>query len=452
MFSANPTNVRWSRPLFALLLTSCATTGLNGSTAGVCPDAATVPAPPPAWHRAGRSGVELALSYSLTQAIIQKRVNALFPATGDYGPEIQAIGLEQRTRNGALVNQVAIRFGVFFRKTDGTTTSLPGRNYTLHVEIAPDLITAATIPDASQRKTLLHCAPQSTCDSGVVLNFYYSELDGGQNFAGKSVDCHSTGFDFIDQYVLSTVYNLSTTWPPLALPMDGLLQFVKDMTKRSTTITAVDLGSNQALKLGLQLDQGGTNPFVPDAYQFSHFTDADWLLTLNTGLISSSIASNVVSAVSQVDSSLSITTPGVTFAADGIEITGSGSKNAGTCGTVPFGFEYTATPKVCRRNQSSVVGVCVDATQPPAPHYTGAAQEACVGIGSFFSGLFGQGVATAIVTTPCEEKGYLNFPLVDDVLYATGISTDGQFLVVGRSQNMDASTQPPRQSLPPQCQ
>jgi hypothetical protein len=442
------------RLLAVVLLNSCATTSL--STVGVCPEAAQpptpVPAPAPAWQRSGRSSLDLSLSYPFTQAIIKQRVAAIFPANGSYGPDIQSVALEQPLRNGAPVNQIAVRFGLFFRKTDGTTSAVPSRTYTLRVEIYPQLITAATIPDSSLRRSLLHCSSQANCgDNGVVLNFYFSELDGGPNFPDKAVDCRGAGFDAIDQFVLSTAYNLSTTWPPLPVPLDGILQFVKDMTKVSAVIAAVDLGTEQTLKLAAQLDQGGAGAFDPAAVQFSQFPDVDWLLSIDTGLISSSIVSNVVSAVSQLDSAAHLSAPTVAFTASGITIAGSGTKSFGLCGDVPYGFLYTATPNVCRRNQDSVVEICVDPTQPPGPRYTSAGQQACVGTGAFFSGLFGQGIATAIITTPCQQEAYLNVPLVDDLLYATGANVDGQFLVLGRSRNMDAS-QPTRQSLPPQCQ
>ena len=88
-------------------------------------------------------------------------------------------------------------------------------------------------------------------------------------------------------------------------------------------------------------------------------------------------------------------------------------------------------------------------TLPPTPHY-GPGQEACVGGISFLSGLFTTGMAEAVISTPCQEKAYLNLQLAQDSLYVTEIDLDNQFLVIGRSVMMDAAN-PGRSPLPTPC-
>ena len=100
--------------------------------------------------------------------------------------------------------------------------------------------------------------------------------------------------------------------------------------------------------------------------------------------------------------------------------------------------QYTAVPKVCGRNGASVFSLCVYPTQRPTRRHRDAGQEVCVGLGSFFSGLFTSGLAEAVITTPCQERANLNLQLAQDALYVTKVDLDDQFLVIGRSRLMDS--------------
>jgi hypothetical protein len=375
------------------------------------------------------------------RAVITARVQKLLDFTGTFVPEMQSIALEERQQSGSRINLVKVRFAVVQKKQDGTTAPLPGRIYTLLVEIYPQLITPVTMPDdANLRKTLLQCGSDAACgDNGVVLNFYFSELDGGPNFSGRKVDCHASGYDIIDQNVLTGAYQVGSVWAPIPIPLHGILQFVTDMTKISANVIGVDFGTDQDLKLAIHLDKGNTTTFDPTYTQFSHFPDSDWLLELNTSLLSSYISSNISARETQLDASIVATPPVVNFTRAGITIDGGGSKSAGACGSVPFTFKYTAVPKVCSRSGNSVFSMCVNNTEPPTPHYVNAAQQVCVGVGALFSGGFPMGLADAVISTPCQEKAYLNFQLVADQLYVTKIDLDNQFLVIGRSRLMDVS-------------
>ncbi|MDQ2936761.1 MAG: hypothetical protein M3R67_04555 [Acidobacteriota bacterium] len=385
------------------------------------------------------------------RAVITARVKSLLDSTGTFIPSLQSVALEERQQNGKRINLAKVRFEVLLKKQDGTTTPMPGRTYTLLVEIYPQLITPETMPDATLRKTLLQCGAEATCgNNGVVLNFYYSELDGGPNFSGGKVDCRASGYDVIDQGVLTGAYQVGSVWAPIPVPLDGILQFVTDMTKISANVIGVDFGTDQDLKLAVQLDKGNPIAFDPSYTQFSHFPDSDWLLSLDTNLLSSYISSNIVARETQLDAGIVATTPVVTFTPAGITIDGGGSKSAGSCGSVPFTFKYSAVPKVCSRNGMSVFSMCIYTTQPPTRHYRDAGQEVCVGLGSFFGGLFTSGLAEAVISTPCQEKAYLNLKLAQDALYVTKVDLDNQFLVIGRSQLMDASN-PGRTVLPQSC-
>ena len=98
------------------------------------------------------------------------------------------------------------------------------------VEIYPQLITPTTMPNADLRKTLLQCGADPVCGTnGVILNFYFSELDGGPNFQNTKVDCHAPGYDIIDQPVLMGAYQIGSAWAPIPIPLDGILQFVTDV-------------------------------------------------------------------------------------------------------------------------------------------------------------------------------------------------------------------------------
>jgi hypothetical protein len=416
----------------------------------VCP-AVLVPPAAQAWQRSGKSSLELSLSVSYMRAVIAERVKKLLDSTGTFVPEVQSIALTERQQNGRRSNMATVRFAVLLKKQDGTTTPLPGRNYTLLMEIYPQLITPVTMPDATQRKSFLKCGADATCgNNGVILNFYYSELDGGPNFSGRKVDCHASGYDIVDQGVLTGAYQVGSVWEPLPVPLDGVLQFVTDMTKISANVIGVDFGTDQDVKLAIQLDKGNPTAFDPSFTQFSHFPDNDWLLSLDTSLLSSYISSNVAARESQLDAGIVATTPVVAFTPAGITIDGGGSKSAGACGSVPFTFKYTALPKVCSRNGKSVFSMCIYTTQPPTRHYRDVGQEICVGVGSFFAGLFTSGLAEAVISTPCQEKAYLNLQLAQDALYVTKVDLDNQFLVIGRSRLMDASN-PGRTVLPQAC-
>lgn len=437
-----------------LVLTACGP--VPQSLTAVCPDAAqpATPVPPAAlpWPRSGRSSLELSLNGSYMRAVISARVKTLLDATGTFVPELQSVVLQERQQNGRRLNVAAARFAVLVKKQDGSTTPLPGRTYTLVVEIYPQLVTPATMPDAAMRKTLLQCGADPACgDNGVILNFYYSELDGGPNFSGGKVDCHAAGYDVVDQGVLTGAYQVGAVWAPIPVPLHGVLQFVTDMTKISANVVGVDLGTDQDLKLAIQLDAGGTTAFDPSYSQFSHFPDSDWLLSLDKSLLSSSISANVAARATQLDPGIVSTTPVVAFTPAGITVDGGGTAAAGLCGSVPFTFKYTAVPKVCGRNGASVFSLCVYPTQRPTRHYRDAGQEVCVGLGSFFSGLFTSGLAEAVITTPCQERANLNLQLAQDALYVTKVDLDDQFLVIGRSRLMDTSN-PGRAVLPPICQ
>jgi hypothetical protein len=419
-----------------------------------CPEALQppVPIPPaaPSWQRSGKSSVELSLRGLYVTGIIKERIKTLLASTaGSFVPELQSVTLEEKQQNGKRVNLARVRFDIVIKNQDGSTTPLPGRNYTMLVEIYPQLITPATMPDANLRKTLLQCGSDPSCgNNGVILNFYYSELDGGPNFSGNKVDCHSSAYDLVDQGVLTGAYQIGGVWAPIPIPLDGILQFVTDMTQVTANVIGVDFGTDQDVKLAVQLDKGSPSTFDPSFTQFPHFPDSDWLLSLDTSFLSSSIASNISRQETQLDAGVTASTPVIAFTSNGITVDGGGTKSAGICGNVRFIFKYTATPKVCNRNGKSVFSLCVYNTQPPT--IPDAGQSACVGIGAFFSGLFTSGLATAVISTPCQEKGYLNLQLAQDSLYATKIDLDNQFLIVGRSQMMDAAN-PGRPALPQAC-
>lgn len=428
---------------------------LNPIPPAVCPDALhpPVPVPPaaPTWQRSGKASLELSLRGLYVTGIIKDRIRSLFnnSSSGSFAPELQSVTLEENQANGRRLNLARVRFSILTKNPDGSTTPLPGRNYTMLVEVYPQLVTPATMPDANLRRTLLQCGSDPTCGTnGVILNFYYSELDGGPNFPGTRVDCHATAYDSIDQAVLTGAYQIGSIWAPIPIPLDGVLQFVTDMTQVTANVVAVDFGTDQDVKLAVQLDKGSPSTFDPTFTQFSHFPDSDWLLSVDTSLLSSSISANVTARMSQLDPAVTPSPPVISFTPSGIILDGSGTKPVGICGNVRFVFQYTATTKVCSRNGKSVFSLCVINTQPPT--IPDAGQAACVGIGSFLSSLFTSGLATAIITTPCQEKGYLNLQLAQDTLYITRTDLDNQFLIIGRSQMMDAAN-PGRPAMPQPC-
>jgi hypothetical protein len=372
--------------------------------------------------------------------LIKARIQTLLPSTGTFVPGLNSVHLEEKQQDGTR-NLVAVDFSVLLKKQDGTTEPLPGRNYTLRVEIYPQLINSTTMPDAALRKSLLQCGNDPACgNNGVILNFYYFELDGGPNFIGGKVDCHNNNYDVIDEGVMTGAYQVSSLWAPIPIPLDGALQFVTDVTQIPLNLIGVDLGTQQDLKLALQLDKGSSSTFDPTFTQFSHFPDNDWLLDVDKSLLSSYVSSNISTRETQLDPSITPTTPSISFTQGGILVDGGGSKTIGNCGSVPFTFEYSALPKVCKRNGNSVVSMCVYTNRPPTPKYANGGQEACVGVTTFFQGLFSQGLADAVVSTPCQEKKELNLQLSNDSLYVTKVDLDNQFLVIGRSQLMDVSS------------
>jgi hypothetical protein len=83
---------------------------------------------------------------------------------------------------------------VWGRRQDGTRAEIPGRTYTLHLQLQPYLINAERVPDVGRRAELL-CGEAPICPtSGAVIDLSFVSLIKGS--AGLSsadqeqvVDC-----------------------------------------------------------------------------------------------------------------------------------------------------------------------------------------------------------------------------------------------------------------------
>ena len=126
------------------------------------------------------------------------------------------------------------------------------------VEIYPQLITPTTISDPNLRKTLLQCGADPVCGTnGVILNFYFSELDGDRisRTARWIVTLP------VIHYRPARVDGSVSDWFDMGTDTDPAGRHASirhGHDKITANVLGVDLGTDQDLTLAIQLDQGNT--------------------------------------------------------------------------------------------------------------------------------------------------------------------------------------------------
>lgn len=410
--------------------------------------------------RSGKASVELNFKPSYIVEVVRSRISAPDISAmkpGDSGMDIGRIWLEENGTGANRINLISISFSVWLKSQQGGKIYLPSRNYTLRLRFVPYLITPANFPDSARRRAVLGCknGDPDCGDSGVILALRFYELAGGWiRSPTEPVDCNSsTRYDFIDEQVLTQAYNISVQQEPIRIPTSKITGMVSGLVNASVTLTGMDLGTDQYLKIGLVVDKGTPMNFDSRYSELSRHPNTHWGILIDKNLITSALVAKIDENIRNQSASLD-GTPQVDYTRDGIIIDAIGKKSVPVCGDVRFSVRVTARPSICRNPAgNSTLRICAGTSEPePTLLFASGWQQACVqglkiinAIASIPAGLFSGGVA--IVYTGCAGIGWniecsqpaeIQFSTGSDVLYATQIDTDDMFFIAGRSQFMDS--------------
>src|SRR5262245_34827022 len=204
-----------------------------------CPSisAAGDPLGPPT-PQTGRASIRLAASQFWVAALVKKAIEdvPLQDPSGNFGAEVGRITLMEETSGGQTKNILAVAMSGWALGEGNKHVLLPGRTYSLRVQLLPHWITAANMPDATLRRSYLGCTPDEPCDTGVVVSFVYDSLKGGgTRGANAPVDCQAKDYDNIDEIALKAAIGAFSCGDPARClrPMGFSLDSVLD-TLRTT--------------------------------------------------------------------------------------------------------------------------------------------------------------------------------------------------------------------------
>lgn len=472
---------RGARLLLALLAT-----GALGATCPApvppkvtCPD--DVPAAPrfgtPASRAARRSiGVDLRFPYA--SALVRLQAGALGTLSAQCTPpdaahpvecgiDLVKVSLGERGAGSDRVSYVTVKFVPWLRdvKANGARVPLPGREYTLEARLVPYLLTRATLPDAGNRRTLLGCGADPTCDEGILLALEYLSLA-----RGAPLDCSTAARDDVDAKILKLVREYFANQHPTALRLDGLLEVVRSMAGAPVNAVGMDWSTQRDVKLALVLDRGTPSPFDADEPAFAESpASEDWGAFLDAAVIAPLIKTKLEAYANDPKTApgfSGVTAPVVAFADGGARVVVAGLYGVPVCGAVPFSAGFVVGAEVC-------AGALL--ARPPSAQALRAAvtlqprddlQKACVDTAVWLDGaaktleswaksVFGGGAATAPVAPAACAGGIpvARCPLVVpvgslDTLYAARIAVSPAAIrLYGRSVLMN-SREPARPPLP----
>jgi hypothetical protein len=415
----------------------------NVSTAGTCP---AVP-PGQSLGTPAKQAAAVSMTLELSRRYLDQRVRALTApaATDTSGVNVTAVTLsDSDAPDGG--GQILLSLKPWLLGSEGKHAELP-QTYVLGLNIVPYLVNAATMPDAAQREALV------TDGEGVVLRFEFANLESRS--AGRmaatmkptGLEC-APGFDLIDQQVLSGILNKFATSPPtVPVPSGQFGSVVASLTGTPPKLTGAAVGTNSdGLRLGFVLDAGTPDPFDSDLLKiFTDFNshDVDWGVQIDTEYLETPIRTMAKSAIESAHAAARFDGADITFGKDGIEVVANGTIRI--CGDFTVSGSTTVTPAIVRNLDGKSV-LTAPSTTPKITNGMNPAQAVCAffdAIGRTVAGIFSQpfGQATLVVASGCRDVmgDPVEFePAPGERFYATDISTDGLFLIGGRSTAVDA--------------
>jgi hypothetical protein len=384
----------------------------------------------------------MALSVGYVRHLV--RSQAAPSDTGTYGTNLSSIWLDQRDTPEGRVRLLQAVFTVWHRAQDGTRTELPGRTYTLFLQMRPYLINAERVPDVGRRAELL-CGTAPICPTtGAIIDLSFFRLIKGS--AGltsgaeeRVVDCTDTAqYDLIDEVVLTETMKFASQLKPIVIPTQEIVDLVGDMLGQNVSLTDVGLAADKlgGLEIGFVMPQGSA-PWPGDEVTMRQ--GQDWEFTVAPELVTAGVRQKVLDTLA-TRQELTVSAVSVALEEDGIGIACGGTIDLPTCPQTPFTYQIVVQPRMCRRDNVSVMRLC---TSGP-----GGTPGGCEGLFA----ILGQSVA--VITTsepidPCSRKD-MSFSAGDDILHANRVETGGVFVVGGRSEKMNQAN-PGRTELLSAC-
>ena len=340
------------------------------------------------------------------------------------GATLNGFTLSQVKLGTSAVNHDGVQITVFLFGTQGQPVPLPDRTYTVQVQLVPYLVTAATVPDAATRRTLLGCDPSATCE-GVIVDFNFDALLGGPHGVGATpLSCSTPGYDFIDDKLLSTVEALTANPAQTrkALALDSILKQVGGATEVSACapcappaeaahtahLVGLDVASDGDLAIALALSFDGLSytpaPFPSSSSVVRLASDADWGVGIDTGFALPLVTKQLVAKAQckggvHIDGTPSLTLQqGVGQTTGGIILKLAGHYEPPVCNAVPFTLTATAQPQTCLATTPagtvSSLGICV---APPAFDYSISGLNAlCIGALGAGLAIIGGGISAIL--------------------------------------------------------
>lgn len=470
----------------ARLLLALLATGALGATCPapvppkvICDD--DVPAAPrfgtPAPRAARRSiGVDLRFPYA--SALVRLQAGALGALSAQCTPpdaahpvecgiDLVKVSLGERGAGSDRVSYVTVKFVPWLRdvKANGARVPLPGREYTLEARLVPYLLTRATLPDAGNRRTLLGCGADPTCDEGILLALEYLSLA-----RGAPLDCSTAARDDVDAKILKLVREYFVNQHPTALRLDGLLEVVRSMVGAPVNAVGMDWSTARDVKLALVLDRGTPSRFDADEPTFAEAPASDdWSAFIDPAVVAPLMKTKLEAYASDPKNApgfSGVSVPAVAFVDGGAQVAITGLYGVSVCGAVPFSAGFVVGAEVCDgrllalppsaqalrsavtlRPRNDLQKACVDA----AVWLDGAVKT----LESWAKSVFGGGAAIVPVASAACAGGVpvTRCPLVVpvgslDTLYAARIAVSAAAIrLYGRSELMN-SREPARPPLP----
>jgi hypothetical protein len=427
----------------AILAIVLAVPACEGSTTPSCPSqpssAVDYGSPAP---RASSTSIDFELSQRYMRTSIHYAVAT--PETATSGVHAGFVTLLEKTVNGEKLNVVEVTIRPWLRGSGATDAPVefPGRSYILRLKLVPYLITPETIPDEAKRRAIL-----GDTDAGAVLRTELYEL--WSNIHQEPVSCGSKNFDFIDSSVLGGIYDSVAKAKPLVLPADQITGVATKLTGTAATLKGINVGSDLELKIGFELNAGVPSPFSSQAF-VSRFSTADWGIRMDTNLFTSAITASVNKQITASYPTAALTSLGISFTPDGIDLNIGGSIGTGPCGTVTFTSKSLVTPLV-RKNAEGTSLLLAPSSAPNTSMSAGA--TLCVlldSIGRSFADPLGSATLDVRTGGCLDVLAPVQFsagkdpkdPTKDDVFYATDVDTDTLFYIAGRSTFIDRELGP----------
>lgn len=425
-------------------LTNCQAVDLTAK----CPSAPpVVPDFGPKANYDGKASMTLELS---RRYLATRLASITRPTPSDSsGLNIKQVSLsesDQKTGEGA---QLILAVRPWIRSQGGEVNEFSDLNYTLRLDVVPFLITPAAFGDPGQRQALV------SGNQGLILRFDFAELFAdsvGRKAAWRvdsSVQC-AADLNFIEGRLLSGIFEKFTVNPPtVALSADPLSSVVEKLSGQSPNLVALSAGTNSnGMKLGFVFDVGTPDPFDSDnltIFQDFNSSEVDWGIDIDTEYVASTIDREVRQAMLNSHSAARYDGSVINFNRDGIEVQATGTIRI--CGDFRVRAKTIVTPRI-RHNSEGLSVLQAPASQPETSKDWTSLQALCAGIdalGRFIGDLFAKplGKHSLVVVSGCRDvlgEPIEITPAAGERFYATTISTNGLFLIGGRSSAVDATT------------